>query len=66
MYTPLDTAYILFETFFVCIKMRELFEVADLGGSACIVPSAEREVTHFKTFFWTCDLENIHFHFHMP
>jgi hypothetical protein len=31
MYTPFDTVYILFETFFVYVKMRELFEVAELG-----------------------------------
>jgi hypothetical protein len=36
MYTPLDTVYILFETFFVYVKMRELFEVAELGGTHCI------------------------------
>jgi hypothetical protein len=36
MYTPLDTVYILFETFFCCVKMRELFEVAELGGTLCI------------------------------
>jgi hypothetical protein len=28
MYTPLDIVYILFGTFFVYVKMRELFEVA--------------------------------------
>jgi hypothetical protein len=36
MYTPLDTVYILFETFFVYIKIREVFEVAELGGTVCI------------------------------
>jgi hypothetical protein len=36
MYTPLDITYILFDTFFVCVKMRKLFEVAELGGTLCI------------------------------
>jgi hypothetical protein len=36
MNTPLDTVYILFETFIVRVKMRELFEVAELGGTLCV------------------------------
>jgi hypothetical protein len=36
MYTPLYTVHILFETFFVYVKMRELLEVAELGGTLCI------------------------------
>jgi hypothetical protein len=36
MYTPLNTVYILFQTFFVYVKMRELFEVAEIGGTFCI------------------------------
>jgi hypothetical protein len=36
MFSPLDTVYILFEAFFVYVKMRELFEVAELGGTFCI------------------------------
>jgi hypothetical protein len=36
MHTPLDTMYILFETFFVYVKMRELFEVAEFGGTLCM------------------------------
>jgi hypothetical protein len=35
MYTPLDTVYILFEAF-LYLKMRELFEVADLGGTSYV------------------------------
>jgi hypothetical protein len=37
MYTQLDTVYTLFETFFVYVKMKELFEVAELGGALCII-----------------------------
>jgi hypothetical protein len=36
MYT-LGTVYILFETLFVYVKMRDLFEVAELGGTLCII-----------------------------
>jgi hypothetical protein len=36
MYTPLGTVCILFEIFLVSVKMRELFEVAGLGGTLCI------------------------------
>jgi hypothetical protein len=35
VYTPLDTVYIWIETFFVYVKMGELFEVAELGGTLC-------------------------------
>jgi hypothetical protein len=41
MYTPLDTVCILFQTFFVCAKMRELFVVAELGGAFCIFKDVE-------------------------
>jgi hypothetical protein len=37
MCTPLDTVYILFGTYFVCVKVRELFEVTKLGGTLYIV-----------------------------
>jgi hypothetical protein len=30
------TVFILFETFFY-VKIRELFEVAELGGTLCII-----------------------------
>jgi hypothetical protein len=35
MYNLLDTIYILFETFFVYVKMGELFEVEELDGTDC-------------------------------
>jgi hypothetical protein len=49
MYTPLDTVYILFEIFFENFKMRELFEVAELGGTLCIQSSGQWfPLTHTK------------------
>jgi hypothetical protein len=47
MYTPLDTVYILFETFFVYVKMRELFDVAELGGTLYMLKSTCNGVTHY-------------------
>lgn len=35
LYTPLDIVYVLFETFFVCIKARESFEVVQLQETSC-------------------------------
>jgi hypothetical protein len=37
MFSPFDIVYILFETFFVYVKMRELFEVAELDGTLCML-----------------------------
>jgi hypothetical protein len=55
MYTPLDTVHILFETFLVCFKMRELFEVAELGRTPCmmvyvsvIVLTERKAIEHFR------------------
>jgi hypothetical protein len=35
--TPLNSECISFQTLFVYVKMRELFKVAKLGGTLCIV-----------------------------
>jgi hypothetical protein len=37
MYTPLDTVHFIWNILFVCVKMRELFEVAELGGTPVYV-----------------------------
>jgi hypothetical protein len=37
MYTPLDTVYTFYLKHFLYIKIRELFEVAELGGTYCVI-----------------------------
>jgi hypothetical protein len=56
--TPLDTVYILFETFFVCVKVRELFEVAELGWTRCILDMTNTALGNF--FFHLHSQKNVH------
>jgi hypothetical protein len=47
MYTLLDTVDILFKMFFVYVKIRDFFQVAELSGALC-VPEFTHPATNFR------------------